>query len=124
MAAQYHADLLASDGITIMGGGDRAGVHYEPAQIARHIHSTRLKGIGFFPATDRIASRTVGMQLVSALIEITCATHALVRSNSRKPTLDAESLMDREVGNFANIEQFMIHLKYGIPLIFYTSKGL
>jgi len=91
VAAHDDADRLASAGISIIGGGDRAGVHAESVRIARRIHAARRKVIGFIPATDRVAVPPVALQLGSALVELTGATIAFVDANVRYPALAAIS---------------------------------
>lgn len=85
--AHDDADRLASAGISIIGGGDRAGVHAESVRIARRIHAARQKVIGFIPATERVAVPPVALQLGSALVELTGATIAFVDANVRYPAL-------------------------------------
>lgn len=84
---QDDADRLAAAGISIVVGGDRAGVHAEAVRIARRIHAARQKVIGFIPATDRVAVPPVALQLGSALVELTGATIAFVDANVRYPAL-------------------------------------
>jgi len=81
------ADRLAAAGISIIGGGDRGGVHAEAVRIARRVHAARQKVIGFIPATDRVAVPPVALQLGSALVELTGATIAFVDANVRYPAL-------------------------------------
>ena len=87
MAVHDDADRLAAAGISIIGGGDRAGVHAEAVRIARRIHGARQKVVGFIPATDRVAVPPVALQLGSALVELTGATIAFVDANVRYPAL-------------------------------------
>ncbi len=81
------ADRLAAAGISIIGGGDKAGVHAEAVRIARRLHAARQKVVGFIPATDRVAVPPVALQLGGALVELTGATIAFVDANVRYPAL-------------------------------------
>ncbi|HEU5060054.1 MAG TPA: hypothetical protein VFU21_26160 [Kofleriaceae bacterium] len=94
MAAHDDADRLAAAGISIVGGGDRGGVHAEAVRIARRIHAARRKVVGFIPATDKVAVPPVALQLGSALVELTGATIAFVDANVRYPALAAISIGD------------------------------
>ena len=87
MPVQDDADRLAAAGISIIGGGDKAGVHAEAVRIARRLHAARRKVVGFIPATDRVAVPPVALQLGSALLELTGATIAFVDANVRYPAL-------------------------------------
>ncbi|HEY8146131.1 MAG TPA: hypothetical protein VIG06_25800 [Kofleriaceae bacterium] len=87
MPVQDDADRLAAAGISIIGGGDKAGVHAEAVRIARRLHAARQKVVGFIPATDRVAVPPVALQLGSALLELTGATIAFVDANVRYPAL-------------------------------------
>lgn len=87
MPVQDDADRLSAAGISIVGGGDKAGVHAEAVRIARRLHAARQKVVGFIPATDRVAVPPVALQLGSALLELTGATIAFVDANVRYPAL-------------------------------------
>lgn len=92
------ADRLAAAGISIVAGGDRAGVHAEAVRIARRIHAARRKVIGFIPATEEVAVPPVALQLGSALVELTGATIAFVDANVRYPALAAGEASSGEPG--------------------------
>jgi len=79
-------DLLASIGIQL----DRALLgHLEAAcaRIARHIHSERLRVVGFVPSDDTVAVPPVIIHLGLALCQLTGATVAVVDANVRYPAL-------------------------------------
>ncbi len=92
------ADPLAAAGISIIGGEDRGGVHAEAVRIARRLHASRQKVIGFIPATERVAVPPVALQLGSALVELTGATIAFVDANVRYPALAGAAAGEADQG--------------------------
>jgi hypothetical protein len=62
-------------------------VRAECIRVARRLHLSRNKVIGFIPATDEVAIPPVLIQLGIALTELTGATIAVVDANVRWPGL-------------------------------------
>jgi len=76
-------ELLAALGLNI---GDPA-VRAEATRIARRLHATQARAIGFVPADDQVAVPPLAIQLGLALCDLTGATIAVVDANVRYPGL-------------------------------------
>lgn len=76
-------ELLASIGLDV----DKAEVRTEATRIARRLHSTGAKAVGFVPADERVAVPPVVIQIGLALCDLTGATIAVVDANVRYPGL-------------------------------------
>lgn len=81
-------EVLASLGIAI--GEERSGeLKAACAKIARRIHASGLRVIGFVPGDDQVAVPPVLIQLGLGLCDLTGATIAVVDANVRYPGLGA-----------------------------------
>lgn len=79
-------EVLASLGIAI--GEERTGeLKAACAKIARRIHASGIRVIGFVPGDDKVAVPPVLIQLGLALCDLTGATIAVVDANVRYPGL-------------------------------------
>jgi hypothetical protein len=76
-------ELLASIGLSV----DSPEVKAEATRIARRLHATGARAIGFVPADDQIAVPPIAIQLGLALCDLTGATIAVVDANVRYPGL-------------------------------------
>lgn len=85
--ARNDDDRLRQIGIRVIGGDDDPLVHAECIRIARRMHLSGNKVIGFIPTGDDIAVPPVIIQLGMALTELTGATVAVVDANVRWPGL-------------------------------------
>lgn len=112
MPVQDDADRLAAAGISIIGGGDKAGVHAEAVRIARRLHAARQKVVGFIPATDRVAVPPVALQLGSALLELTGATIAFVDANVRYPALAGRISSDGKATEVDRVEHKVFETRW------------
>ena len=86
MDQRVDEDLLASIGIQL----DRATLgplEAACARIARHIHTNKLRVVGFVPSDDLVAVPPVTIHLGLALCQLTGATVAVVDANVRYPAL-------------------------------------
>lgn len=79
--------LLASIGIELAAGASLPAVRAECTRIARRLHASGTKIIGFVPADDQVAVPPVAIQVGHALCELTGATIAVVDANVRYPGL-------------------------------------
>ena len=81
-------EVLAGLGIAI--GQERTGeLKAACAKIARRIHASGIRVIGFVPGDDQVAVPPVLIQLGLALCDLTGATIAVVDANVRYPGLGA-----------------------------------
>lgn len=84
----HHEDArLARIGIRVITDEDNPLVRAECIRIARRMHLSRNKVIGFIPAADDIAVPPAIIQLGMALTELTGSTIAVVDANVRWPGL-------------------------------------
>jgi hypothetical protein len=95
IAAPDDADqLLASIGLRV----DDPAVRAEATRVARRVHATGARAIGFVPADDLVAVPPIAIQLGLALCDLTGATIAVVDANVRYPGLsglaDAQDVAD------------------------------
>jgi hypothetical protein len=88
-AARVHDDdeRLRRIGIRIIDDEQDPLVRAECIRVARRLHLSRNKVIGFIPTTDDVAVPPVLIQLGIALTELTGATIAVVDANVRWPGL-------------------------------------
>lgn len=80
-------ERLRRIGIRIITDEDDPLVRAECIRVARRLHLSRNKVIGFIPSTDDVAVPPVLIQLGIALTELTGATIAVVDANVRWPGL-------------------------------------
>ncbi|WP_152629824.1 hypothetical protein [Haliangium ochraceum] len=80
-------ERLRQIGIHIIDDEEDPMVRAECIRIARRLHLSRNKVIGFIPATDEVAVPPVIIQLGIALTELTLGTIAVVDANVRWPGL-------------------------------------
>jgi len=76
-------ELLEAIGLTV----DDPAVRTEATRIARRIHASGARAIGFVPADDAVAVPPIAIQLGLALCDLTGATIAVVDANVRSPGL-------------------------------------
>jgi hypothetical protein len=76
-------ELLAAMGLSV----DDDAVRAEATRIARRLHATGARAIGFVPADDQVAVPPLAIQLGLALCDLTGATIAVVDANVRYPGL-------------------------------------
>jgi hypothetical protein len=91
--------LLAALGLKVIGDGDDAAVRAECIRVARRLHASRNRVIGFIPAAADIAVPPIAIQIGVALTELTGATIAVVDANVRYPAMSAlagGALADRD----------------------------
>jgi hypothetical protein len=86
-SATDESDRLRQIGIEIIGDEDDPLVRAECIRIARRMHLSGHKVIGFIPTGDDIAVPPVLIQLGVAFTELTGATVAVVDANVRWPGL-------------------------------------
>jgi hypothetical protein len=86
-SATDESDRLHQIGIRVIGDEDEPLVRAECIRIARRMHLSGNKVIGFIPTGDDIAVPPVLIQLGMALTELTGATVAVVDANVRWPGL-------------------------------------
>jgi hypothetical protein len=84
-------------GIHIITDEDDPLVRAECIRVARRLHLSRNKVIGFIPTTDDVAIPPVLIQLGIALTELTGATIAVVDANVRWPGLSGLASPDDTV---------------------------
>ncbi|WP_428265237.1 hypothetical protein [Haliangium sp.] len=84
---QEEHERLREIGIHIIGDEEDPLVRAECIRIARRIHLSRNRVVGFIPATDDVAVPPVAIQLGHALTQLTPATIAVVDANVRWPGL-------------------------------------
>jgi hypothetical protein len=80
-------ERLRRIGIRIITDEEDPLVRAECIRVARRLHLSRNKVIGFIPSTDEVAIPAVLIQLGIALTELTGATIAVVDANVRWPGL-------------------------------------
>jgi hypothetical protein len=80
-------ERLRRIGIHIITDEEDPLVRAECIRVARRLHLSRNKVIGFIPSTDEVAVPPVLIQLGIALTELTGATIAVVDANVRWPGL-------------------------------------
>lgn len=80
-------ERLRAIGIHVITDEENPLARAECVRIARRLHLSRRKSIGFVPATDDVAVPPVAIQLGMALTELTGATIAVVDANVRWPGL-------------------------------------
>ncbi len=80
-------ERLASIGLHIIGDEQNPIVRAEVIRLARRLHATSRKVIGFIPAASDVAIPPLALQLGVALTELTGATIAVVDANVRYPGL-------------------------------------
>ncbi|GAB4538229.1 MAG: hypothetical protein Tsb0020_52480 [Haliangiales bacterium] len=80
-------ERLRAIGIRVITDEEDPLVRAECIRIARRMHLSRNKVIGFIPATDDVAVPPLAIQLGIALTELTGATIAMVDANVRWPGL-------------------------------------
>jgi hypothetical protein len=80
--------ILASIGVRVTGD-DLGELRAACSRIARELHASRTKVVGFVPADDRIAVPPLLIHLGLALCDLTGGTVAVVDANVRYPGLSA-----------------------------------
>ena len=80
-------DALASIGIELAAGDALPEVRAECIRIARRLHASKTKIIGFVPADPKVAVPPIAIQVGNALCDLTGATIAVVDANVRYPGL-------------------------------------
>jgi hypothetical protein len=104
-------ERLRRIGIRIITDEEDPLVRAECIRVARRLHLSRNKVIGFIPATDDVAIPPVLIQLGIALTELTGATIAVVDANVRWPGLaglaspdDPDTDVDNPDGSDQDVE--------------------
>lgn len=87
-------ERLRRIGIHIITDEQDALVRAECIRVARRLHLSRNKVIGFIPSTDDVAVPPLLIQLGIALTELTGATIAVVDANVRWPGLAGLATLD------------------------------